>query len=102
MSVPQRTESVIPEPVEIHVLKHTNRRVTVCVLEDGSLAVFIKKLEDRQMRSILEYEFRISQTTGFLLNAALADVLTFLKASPPEDAIIISSIPENKEEDSHG
>ena len=87
-----RIEEIGLDITDIYTIKYHNGRVTVAILEDETLAVFIRKLEDRRMRRILEYEFRISRITGIMLCEALANVLETIIPDMKPSATIITSL----------
>lgn len=84
--------------VEFYSVKHPSGRVHVALLEDGTLAIEIKKLTDRSARQIVGYQFRISPQTGIMLNVALYELMAHTKAKLT-DAVTVQTSIENTEED---
>lgn len=87
-----RIEEIGLDITDIYTIKYHNGRVTVAVLEDGTLAIYIRKLEDRRMRNILKYEFRVTRITGIMLCEALANVLENIVPDLKPPATIITSL----------
>jgi len=84
--------------------KYPSARLTVAALEDGTFTIQIKRLTDRKMRQVTEYEFRISQETGIVLNVALYELLHAMDVREPHGVQITTTIKntEEQEEENNG